>query len=230
MVELPPWSYTMLDQFANCPKQAFHRYILKEKGPETDAMRKGNAFDKAVEARLKDGTPLAPEHAAAEPFAASLLNMRIKGHTKLHTQLKMGLTADFKPCAFFAADVWGRGALDVALVTGATAIVVDWKTGANNESKPWYNGGLQLKIFTLFMLRHFPKVQHVTAFNIYLKDNQIGKPLKFSRGGEATLWKEVLPKIIAVEKAFQTQEWPPCKGPLCAWCPVITCNFNPQRR
>lgn len=224
--QLPPWSYTMLDQFANCNKQAFHRYILKEKGAETEAMRKGNEFDKAVEDRLLKGTPLPEEWAKYESYAAALRNTP---DVQLYAQLKLGIKRDFTPSNFFGPEVWGRGVLDVALVkwrTPNTAIITDWKTGKNNEGKSYSNGGLQLKIFALLLFCHFPGVEKITAFNLWLKDMQPGKVYNFVRSDRAVLWKEVLPRIMAMEKAFATQSWPEQPGPLCGYCDVISCKYN----
>lgn len=222
-MKLPPWSFTMLDTFASCPKKAFHRYILKEKEPESEAQRKGNEFDKAVEARIRNGTPLPLEYAVIEPLTASLT----RSVGKKYTQLKIGINRDFKPVTFFADDVWGRGVLDFALTDYPNMVIADWKTGKNNEGKEWYTP-LQLKIFALLAFKGFPKVNKITAFNIYTQEGKPGKIMSFTRGDELTLWREVLPRVMAVEKAFKEQEWPACQGPLCQFCPVVTCNHNPK--
>lgn len=222
---LPPWSFSMLEKFDNCPRQAFHKYLLKEKEPQTEAQRIGNELDKAIETRVKDGVVLPPEFAAYEPMAASVARMRAPGR-KLFTQLKMGISRDFKPVAFFADDVWGRGVLDVALVDAPTAVIIDWKTGKNNENKPYSNHGLQIKIFTLFTFKHFPKVDKVAAFNLWLKSNEIGKPYMFTRADEPALWREVLPRVMKMEKACADLNWPEIPGSLCGWCPVKACKHN----
>lgn len=227
MANLPPWSFSMLEMFSQCPKKAFHKYILKEKEPESAWMRKGNLFDKAMEAKLKHDTPLPEEFAQWSDKAASVKQFCREG-TKLATQLKMGLKRDFSPCGFFDEGVWGRGALDVLILNYPVAIIVDWKTGSNNEKKPWYNGGLQLKVFTAFVLKCYPRVDSILAFNVYEKE--YGNPLKFTRDDQATLWKEILPKVIRMEEAFAKQDWPACKGPLCNFCPVVTCNLHPDKK
>lgn len=231
MIQLPPWSYSMLEAFEQCPRKAYHRYILKEKPPETEEQRKGNLFDKVVETRLRDGVSLPEEYAQYEPFAASLANM--KGPCSLYTQLKMGIRKDFTPCGFFDKDVWGRGVLDVALVSketregiARTALITDWKTGKNSEGKSYSNNGLQLKIFGLLLFKHFPRITDVTAFNLWLKSNEIGKPWKWSRSDQEPLWREVLPKIMAMEAAYEKMRWPEMPGPLCGWCAVKACQFN----
>lgn len=230
MNQLPPWSYSAIDCFDQCKRKYYHRYILKEKGPESEAMRKGNEFDKAVERRLQDGTPLPPEWSQHDAYAESLY--RMKGSCQLYTQLKMGIRRDFTACDFFAKDVWGRGAIDVALVSRRTtnvpntAIITDWKTGKNSENKAYSNDGLQLKIFSLLLFKTFPGIEKVTAFNLWLKSSEIGKPYIFTRADEPVLWREVLVKIMAIEKAFAMNNWAESPGPLCGYCDVKICQFN----
>jgi len=226
---LPAWSYSFLDQFANCPRQAYHRYILKEKGVETEAQREGNLFDKAVEDYLLKDTPLPEKYLKFKGYADSL---KQAVDVQLYAQLKLGIKRDFTPSDFFGKEVWGRGVLDVALVKKRSlgnpnvAIITDWKTGKSNEGKPYSNNGLQLKIFSLLLFCHFPGVEKITAFNLWLKDMKPGKVYSFVRGDRAALWKEVLPRIMAMEKAFATQSWPESPGPLCGYCDVTSCKYN----
>lgn len=229
---LPPWSFTMLETFATCPKKAFHKYLLKEKEPESEAQRKGNEADKALEARVLDGTPLEGEHAKWEPLVAPLVKMK-EDDCQLYTQMKIGINRQFKVTKFFDADVWGRGVIDFAAVKRRsvglpnTALIVDYKAGKNNEGQPWYDGGLQRKIFTLMLWKMIPGVDKITSFNMYINQPKpFGKALVFTREHEAALWREILPKIIAVEKAFHEQRWPLMPGPLCGYCPVKSCQFN----
>lgn len=221
---LPPWSFTMIDKFDNCPRSAFHQYILGEKGPKTAAMEEGNRLDKAIENRIMQGEVLPPEFQQYEPMAAAVAGMR--GGNKIMPQAKFGITRDFLPVPFFDKAVWGRGALDVLMYNPPKAIILDWKTGKNNENKPWSNGGLQLKIFAAMTFKHFPKVDDITAFNVWLKTNEIGKVYTWKRSDQNLLWREILPKVIAIETAWQKQDWPLRDGPLCAYCPVKTCVNN----
>lgn len=230
MTTLPPWSYSAIECFEQCPRKFYHRYILKEKGPESPQMAEGNKFDKAVESRLRDGVILPQEYSHYEPLAESFYQMR--GEMQLYTQLKMGIKRDFTPSSFFGAGVWGRGALDVALVSKRSegkpnsAIIADWKMGKNNENKQYSNDGLQLKIFTLLLFKNFPGIEKVTSFNLWLKTNEIGNPRMYTRADEPALWRELLPKIIKMEKACTDNNWIEMPGPLCAYCPVKICQHN----
>ena len=214
----------MLEQFENCPKQAFHNYILKEKGPKSPQQAEGIRLDTAIEARIMNGEVLPPEFSQYEPMAAAIGQMR--GNNKVMTQAKFGISRDFKPVAFFDKDVWGRGALDLLMYNPPNAIILDWKTGKNNENTPWSNHGLQLKIFAAMTFKHFPRIEKITAFNIWLKDNKIGNVHTWLRADERFLWLEILPKVIKLEKALLESRDAMKPGPLCGYCAVKSCPNN----
>src|SRR5262249_31273176 len=120
MQQLPPWSWSMLEVFEQCPRRMFHKYLLKEKEPESDAQRLGNTVHKSLELALRDNKPLPGEFTAYEPMARSIVNKK-GGDCKLYAEMKMGITNDFKPTNFFAERVWGRSAADVVLKNNTTA-------------------------------------------------------------------------------------------------------------
>lgn len=225
LTTLPPWSFSMIEMFENCPRKAFHKYLLKEKEPESAAMAEGNRLDRAIEARILKDAALPAEFQKYDPMALSIIKQR-SAATKVMCQVKLGIDRGFKPVKFFDRAVWGRGALDVLLYKYPNAIIADWKTGKNSENKPYSNKGLQLKIFALLVFKHFPKIEKVTAFNIWLKSNEFGKVHVWTRADEAVLWREVLPRVIAIEKACAQAKWPTTPGPLCGYCPVKACEFN----
>lgn len=57
-VQPAPWSYSKLKSFQQCPKQFYHLKVAKDyKEPLTQAIYYGNAFHKAAEHYVQDGTP-----------------------------------------------------------------------------------------------------------------------------------------------------------------------------
>lgn len=222
---VPPWSYSMLEMFDNCPKQAFHQYMLKEKGPKTPQMAEGIRLDTAIESRIMNGEVLPPEFSQYEPMAMAIGQM-CTGNNKVITQAKFGIDRQFKPVPFFDANVWGRGALDLLMYNPPNGIILDWKTGKNNENSPWSNGGLQLKIFAAMAFKHFPRIEKLTAFNIWLKTNQIGKVYTWTREQERQLWLEILPRVMRLEAALLASADAMKPGPLCGWCNVKSCPNN----
>jgi ATP-dependent helicase/DNAse subunit B len=50
---------------------------------------------------------------------------------KIYTELRLGVTRDWKPTKFFASDVWFRGVIDCLIVLeNGDCLVIDWKYGA----------------------------------------------------------------------------------------------------
>ncbi len=212
------WSYSSLDTFNSCPRRFYHRYVLREKEPETEALRNGIAVHAALESRIR-GMPL-PEHMLKyDPMATSIVNAWRKG-MKVYTELKMGLTREMEPCGFFDKNVWGRGAADVILIAGDTAIIFDWKTGKKREKED------QLRILTLFTFKHFPTVNKVSAMNLWLEPNEIGSPFMYHRNQEPDLWEYLLPQIQLMERSIAANAWIEKPSGLCGYCPVKVCQFN----
>lgn len=218
------WSYTMLECFEQCPKKAFHKYVLKEKEPSTPELEIGNKTHKALEMRVKSNHQLPAEFARFEPIASSIANAR-KGK-KIYTELKMGLNRTFEPCDFFAQDVWARIALDVFLKDDKTATILDYKTGKPNDKE------LQLKMNSMFAFRHFPSVDTVTALNIWLKEDPAvpGCTYTFRRADEQTHWQEILEIVGRLEQAQATNSWPMKPSGLCGYCPVKSCQYNTNKK
>ena len=213
------WSYTSIDLFQTCGKWVYHKHVAKDLPPEvkTGEQQWGIDVHEALEKRCRDGVPLPEAFKRWEPLAASVCR---EGPPL--TEFKVGLGRDFKPRDFWAPDVWGRGVFDIGIVGTDAAFIGDWKTGKPKE-KP-----LQLKLFALFGFAHWP-VDRILTANIWLKTGKVGTPAMFKREQVPALWAEILPTINAMERAEESGDWRAQPGPLCGWCPVMTCTHNPRR-
>ena len=217
MASLPPWSYTMLSAIETCPRQAYHRYILKEKEPETEAMRHGTEAHTALENYLK-GQPLPFGYSNFEPLARQIRDA-VQPGWKLFAEYKMGVDAQLQAHDFFSPTVWGRGVADILLVGGTKAWVGDWKTGKRKENS------FQVSIFALFVFAHFSEVEKVTANNIWLKENAVGQTYVYHREDAAAIWVQVARRVEAANAMAATdQPWPANPGGLCKnWCAIKSC-------
>ena len=133
MTTIPPWSYSALSCFENCPKQYYHRYILREKEPETEVAKHGTEVHKALEERLKDHVkkPLPIAYIPYEKMARSVEKAAEGG--LLMIELPLALDKVFNPTGFFDKNVWGRGKADVVILKGKKLWTGDWKTGKVRE-------------------------------------------------------------------------------------------------
>lgn len=195
-----------------------YRYVLKEKEPPSQALIEGRAVHDALDQRIK-GKPLPAVYMRFSPMAESIV-AAVEGGIKVYSELKMGLTRGMEACGFWDDTVWGRGAADVILKKDTTAMIFDWKTGKKREKED------QLFILALFTFKHFPAVETITGMNLWLEPGDIGRPYKLSRSNAPKLWEGVLTRIQAVEKAYETKQWPEKPSGLCGYCPVKSCQYN----
>jgi hypothetical protein len=209
--------------FETCPKQYYHVNVLKQfPFEETEATRYGTEFHKAAEDFMRDGTPV-PERFA---FARPALDALAAKPGERHCELKMGLREDLTPCGFFDADVWFRGIVDLLIVDGEKAFIVDYKTG---KSARYADTG-QLQLMALSVFAHFPQVTRVKAGLVFIIAEKF-IPADFNVVDRDTLWAPWIKKYARLEKAHETNVWNPIPSGLCRnHCPVVDCPHNGQHR
>ncbi len=215
-MKLPVYSYTFLNTWDICPKQAFHRYVLKDHPfVGSTASKWGDVVHKAMEKRVGEGVPLPAECAKFEPYAAAIAPL------KPGVEIKLGIRRDGSPTGFFDDDVWLRGKADVVAAKGSNGLLLDYKTGAKRED-PY-----ELEIQGLMMQACWlgnPPLEKITGHYVWLKDGTIGKPHDVSNTGETL--ECLQEKADEIEQMNKTGLWPTKQGPLCGWCPVKSCGFN----
>ena len=72
-----------------------------------------------------------------------------------------------------------------------------------------------------------PTLTKITGWYVWLKERRTGKVHDLS-DTEGKL-ENIRQRYARIEDAFATQSWPAQQNPLCPWCPVMTCSFNPRR-
>ena len=213
------WSWSAIECFEQCPKKFYHQYILREKEPPSPALLKGREDHKNCEDFL-NGKIDTPKYPIAVP-----VKRQAQGK-KLMVEAKFGLNGAVEPTGFFDDRVWGRGAADVLILDYPSAVLIDWKTGKIQEGTKYWKGPSQLTILALFAFKHFPRIDKITAMNIYLEHNTPGQPFTFLRSQESQLWAQIMPRIQRVEDTVQKNSYCMMPGPLCGYCPVKTCPNN----
>lgn len=210
------WSYSFLNTYATCQKQAYHRYIAKDlpREPASPEMSHGIAVHDAFEKRLKTGEPFPESMATYERFAAAI---EVRGRPQ-GVELQLGITADGAPTSFFAKDVWGRGKVDVLLIDGSLAFMPDWKTGRKREDP------FELETFGLLVQAHFPDLIRILGHYVWLRDGTVGPAHDVS--DTAGTFRQIRSTMDAIEAQTKQDYWPAAENPLCGWCPVTACRFN----
>lgn len=216
------WSFSGLKDYVNCPRQYHEVKILQNFTKKvTEQMLYGTEVHKALEDYVRDGTPLAKNYERFKELADSLLE--IPGER--HAEMKMALTKAGEACEFDGPDYWVRGIVDLMILDGDTAYVVDYKTGSAKYPDP-----KQLKLMALMIFAKFPQVNYIKAALVFVMHNVVVDE-QYHRKDSDKLWDSFIPDILRLETSAQTGNWSPNPTPLCGWCPVEHCEFyKPKRR
>ena len=220
------WSYSSIKTFDQCPKKYYHIKVAKDvKDEGNEASRYGNDAHAAAEEYIKNGTPIPDAYAIMRPAVETLA--KFPG-TK-HTELKLGVrkTADgFEPCDFFAKDVWYRGIVDLLIVDGCEAHMIDSKTGKNAK----YADMKQLDLRAAAVFVHFPDVLKVKSGLAFVVPNEFIKK-RHVRSQLNEYFSVFDDQLYMLEQAEEHDIWNAKSSGLCPWCPVTSCpNWRERRK
>jgi CRISPR/Cas system-associated exonuclease Cas4 (RecB family) len=211
------WSYSSLKQYQNCPKQYYeikvaqnYEIILSEK------MIYGTEVHKALEDYVKDGKELAVNYLRFKNSVDSLI--AIPGVK--YPEYEMALYEDKTVCNFADSNRWVRGIVDLLIVDGDYAFIVDYKTGSNKYPDP-----KQLRLMSLMTFAHFPEVNKIKAGLLFVMHNSFITE-EYERKDIDKSWEKFKGPLTRLEMSYKEDSWPPNPTPLCKYCPVKSCDFN----
>lgn len=215
------WSHSALKDFEGCARR-FHEVKVLKKYPfqETQQTIYGKDLHKAAEEYVRDGVVLPEQFAYIKPTLDALL---AKPGRKL-CEYEMGVNHDLTPCSFDAPGRWVRGIADLLIINdeNMTARVVDYKTGNNK-----YPDRDQLVLMSLMVFAHFPHIRQVHSALLFVVKNDMVRMTMQREDAEAAWWR-YRERVAKLEAAHQTGVWNPNQTPLCKWCQVTGCEFNPK--
>jgi hypothetical protein len=215
------WSHSSLKDFEGCPRRYHEIKVLKNyKFQETEATRYGTQLHKAAEDYIQDGVVLPPQFS----FVKDTLDALNKKPGRKLVEYQMALTEKLQPCTWKSPDVWVRGIADLLIVNDddLTAWVVDYKTGNNR-----YPDRDQLRLMSIMVFAHFPHIRQVKSALLFVVKNDMVKHSMTVDQAEAEWWsyRERTARIAA---CTENEVWNPKQTPLCGWCAVKSCEFNPK--
>jgi len=214
------WSYSALKEYTNCPKQYQEIKVLKRVSKkQTEQMLYGTEVHKALEDYVRDGTPLLKNYERFKPVLDALIE--IKGDK--YPEYEMALCREKKPIGFDDENRWVRGIVDLLIVDGDTAHIVDYKTGSNK-----YPDAKQLKLMALMTFAHFPEVKHIKAGLLFVMHNSFLDE-EYTRDEIEKLWGFFTPDLERLTVSYENNVWMANPTPLCGWCPVKDCEFYKVR-
>jgi hypothetical protein len=218
------WSYSSLKTFEQCPKKYYHLKVVKDvKDEGSEATIYGQDLHKAAEDYIKSGIPIPPKFAYIQDTVDAIKNIEGEKHCELKLGIK--ITDDgYEPCGFFDKDVWWRGIGDVIVVNGETAYSIDYKTSKNAK----YADLKQLDILAAALFVHFPQVKKIKSALAFVVSNEFVHKEHFAemRDSYFALFN---PELDRLASAQETGVWNTNTGPLCRFCPVVSCEHNRKR-
>jgi hypothetical protein len=213
------WSYSSISLFQQCPRKYHRLRVLKDiVEPPQAHLDYGSAVHKAAEDYVCGGIDIPEKYG----FIKTPLDAFKILPGKKHCEYEMGLTKDFKPCAFRDPDVWFRGIADLLVINGDEAKIVDYKTGKSAQ----YADTKQLELLALLVFKHFPNVKHVKAGLVFFVAESLVKA-EFTEDQQSIAWTRWLPEIERLETALETDMWNPKPNFTCRkFCAVVDCEHN----
>jgi len=215
------WSHSGLKDFEGCARRYHEVKVLKNYPfQETTHTIYGKDVHKAIEDYGKDSTPIPEKYAQFKPVVDAVLR---KSGRKLFEH-EMGVTRDLQPCGFNDPNRWVRGIADLLIINddNLSARVVDWKTGNNR-----YPDKDQLVLMSLMVFVHFPHIRQVKSALFFLVKETMTTHAML-RGEAEEAWWRYRERVAKLEMSHKNDVWNPTQSPLCGWCPVTTCPFNPK--
>lgn len=217
------WSYSSIKTFDQCPKKYFHLKVAKDvKDEPGEAADYGTAVHLAAEEYIRDGKPIPDKFAYMRPIVERL--EALPGEK--YCELKLGLQEDFTPCGFFDKDVWYRGIVDLLIIDGERAWMIDYKTGKSAK----YADTKQLDLMAGAVFSHFPSVMQIKSSLLFVVSNELipKRHISRERSEYLSVFSEQLSRLDA---AMENGVWNAKSSGLCPWCPVKSCeNWRPRRK
>ena len=167
---------------------------------------------------VKEGTPLPPQFAFIQPVVDALLKK--PGHKTAEQEL--ALDEQLNPVDWKSPRAWVRGIIDLLIVDGDTAWVVDYKTGSNK-----YPDLDQLTLMSLLIFAHYPEIKEVySALLFVVKEGFVKSSMK--RVDAEKHWWKYRERVGKIEASHTHGVWNPKQSGLCPWCPVKSCEHHPE--
>jgi CRISPR/Cas system-associated exonuclease Cas4 (RecB family) len=211
------WSYSALKEYENCPKKYYEIRVAQNYVViPSEKMIYGTEVHKALEDYVRDGKELALNYLRFKPAADSL--KEIPGEK--YPEHEMALFKDKTPCDFKDDNRWVRGIVDLLIVDGDFAFIVDYKTGSNRYPDP-----KQLRLMALMTFAHFPEVNKIKAGLLFVMHNSFITE-EYKREDIDASWKKFDSTLTRIAQSYDNTTWPANPTPLCRFCPVKTCDFN----
>jgi len=210
------WSYSAVDMYELCPKKYYHLKVAKDvKDSDSSWSEEGKVVHKALKERVVDDVALPLPLRHMEPMAH-----RFALHSgEKHGEIQLALDRNFQPCGWFDKQVYVRAVIDLLIIRGDTALIVDWKTG---KVRPKYD---QIKLSAAVLAKQMPEIKSFSLAFVWVNYKEVSA-MKMHVDDMDEVWADYLERATAIEDAIKTTDFPATEGYLCKYCPVKACPHN----
>ncbi|RPH74028.1 hypothetical protein EHM76_04315 [bacterium] len=218
------WSWTRLKNFRACPKRHYHIEVAKDIiEPQTEALRWGDEFHKAMAAYIGEGKPLPAHMEKYDALPGAIRNAKARG-ANVEVEQQLAMDRDFQPTGWRDWDrTWLRGIADVLIVAQSKkrAAAFDWKTGQKIDPSME-----QLGLSAALIFAKYPEIETVhTAY--YWVAHHADTEAVYQRDDMLPFWNKLLPELKRWEKDASEMTYPPRPSGLCKrHCPVTHCAYH----
>lgn len=205
-------SYSSIKLYENCPYRYFRQRVLKDVVDEGgEASKYGERVHEYLEHRLKSNKLLPQDVAHYEPLCASVEKIASGGQLLIEHELV--LTDNLTPTTWWEPNAWLRSKLDILVINGSLANVMDWKTGKRNADQ------FQMQLFAAQVFKHYPEVETVKTSLVWLKTMEMDTETYY-RGQMNDLWADTMKRIQRIYTSLEHDNWPMKPSGLCRFCPA----------
>lgn len=205
-------SYSSIKLYENCPYRYFRQRIVKDVvDAGGEASKHGERIHEFLEHRLKSNTTLPQEIATYEPLCVAVEKLAQGG--ELHIEKELVLSENLTPTGWWDADAWLRSKLDILVINGHDANVMDWKTGKRNPDF------FQMQMFAAQVFKHYPEVVRVKTSLVWLKTMEMDTE-QYNRIDINPIWADIMKRIQRIHTSLEHDNWPAKPSGLCRFCPA----------
>lgn len=221
-MSLPAWSYSSIKLFETCAKKYEAERITKEVTyTDNKSTLYGKALHLAAEEFIRDDKPLPNQY----DFMQGTLGKLKALPGEKHCEMKLGIAkreGQLVACDFFASDVWFRGVVDLLIINGDTARVIDYKTSKNAK----YADTRQLALMAACVFLAYPQVQKIKGALLFVVCNALVKE-DYTFDRRFDIFGVLNTSLTRREAAYESGVFNANPNGLCRqYCKVLTCPHN----
>ena len=220
------WSISSMNTYMNCPRRWSEEYIHKNKQPFSQVAQWGVDVHDALEKSVENGfTDLGSRYESFQ-YVVDKVKAIADGGWKPHVEAEHCMNRDIVITGWFDSDAWVRCKIDLTLIKGNAASVIDYKTG--KVPAPQYQSYEQLRLSNLMIMHKHSEVDLVKSKYWYIaKGGVMSKPVVTKREDMNETWDEFFFTTNQMEHAVANNEFPAKRNGLCKkYCHVVNCEFN----